>query len=334
MTDNEKRIELIKSIENNLGCYDNKKPFLVLNDKEFSSLQSKKILEKNVKCSSNYYGYWLKDVNKSNWCLKISTKNGIPNEFFLEILSEKLAKDLGIQTVESTIVEYKKESNKYGILSSDYRRADYNIINGEEIIYEYLDDLDNNGKLYSLFGTNNYDEIFKNYYINSLGIIFEALRNHFTKTIKNNSTASSITEIIYTELIKRYIFCYLTLQKDFHLKNWEIAENNYGAYLVPMYDMELSFNNNFYDNKNASIKFSMSHNIDYDSDFKLFCKNEKNLRMVERMHNILNIENIMSHIKNINNMPNNLKLDIIKTFNEHYLKIDEMIDELKYKKSI
>ena len=121
------------------------------------------------------------------------------------------------------------------------------------------------------------------------------------------------------------------MQKDFHLDNWEILYNEHSAYLSPMYDLELSMNESFYDERfNTSMKWSKEKYIGIDQDFQNFIDcSEENKNLVINMHNILTIDDVIIFMNNIQNkgiiIDESKKEEIIKCFSEHYDKINTML---------
>lgn len=263
---NEQRIELCNKINENLK---NKDSYLIENDKDFRKLISSKILTFNDKIGSKYFGYWLslfhgKDKDTDNYVIKISKSKELPIAFYLELLNERLAAHCSLSTIESKIFKYKKDSNIYGIISEDYRKFGYRTIGGKDIIYKFLKEIKYN--VNDDYELENMDIDFN---INSLPVIYQALNYFFYDKVLDNEInynslkASSSVNMIFNELVKRYVFAYITMQKDFHLDNWEILYNDHSAYLSPMYDLELSMDESFYDDRfNTSMKWSRGKDIE------------------------------------------------------------------------
>lgn len=331
---NEQRIELCNKINENLK---NKDSYLIENDKDFRKLISSKILTFNDKIGSKYFGYWLslfygKDKDTDNYVIKISKSKELPIAFYLELLNERLASHCGLSAIESKIFKYKKNSNIYGIISEDYRKFGYETIGGKDIVYKLLKETK-----YNVEDDSELENIDINFNINSLPVIYQALNYFFYNKISESNInysslkASSTVNIIFYELIRRYIFSYLTMQKDFHLDNWEILYNEHSAYLSPMYDLELSMDESFYDERfNTSMKWSREKDVDIDQDFQEFINySEENKKLVVNMHNVLNINDVIMFMNDIQNrgiiIDESEKEEIIKCFSEHYDKVDTML---------
>ena len=331
---NEQRIELCNKINENLK---NKDSYLIENDKDFRKLISSKILTFNDKIGSKYFGYWLslfhgKDKDTDNYVIKISKSKELPIAFYLELLNERLATHCGLSTIESKIFKYKNDSNIYGIISEDYRKFGYTTIGGKDIIYKFLKEIK-----YNVSDDYELENINIDFNINSLPVIYQALNYFFYDKVLDNEInynslkASSSVNIIFNELVKRYVFSYITMQKDFHLDNWEILYNEHSAYLSPMYDLELSMNESFYDERfNNSMKWSREKDIGIDQDFQNFIDcSEENKNLVINMHNVLTIDDVIIFMNNIQNrgiiIDESKKEEIIKCFSEHYDKINTML---------
>lgn len=331
---NEQRIELCNKINENLK---NKDSYLIENDKDFRKLISSKILTFNDKIGSKYFGYWLslfhgKDTDTDNYVIKISKSKELPIAFYLELLNERLATHCGLSTIESKIFKYKNDSNIYGIISEDYRKFGYTTIGGKDIIYKFLKEIK-----YNVSDDYELENINIDFNINSLPVIYQALNYFFYDKVLDNGInynslkASSSVNIIFNELVKRYVFSYITMQKDFHLDNWEILYNEHSAYLSPMYDLELSMNESFYDERfNTSMKWSREKDIDIDQDFQNFIDcSEENKNLVINMHNVLTIDDVIIFMNDIQNrgiiIDESKKEEIIKCFSEHYDKINTML---------
>lgn len=334
---NEQKIELCNQISKNLK---NKNSYLVDNDKDFRKLLTSKLLTFNDKIGVRYNGYWLNiyhgnEKNNDNYVIKISKEKDMPITFYLEILNERLATHCGLNPINSTVFKCIKDSNIYGIISEDYRKFDYKTISGKEIVLKFLKEVK--------YNTSDIDNIDIEFNVNSLPIIYQALNYFFYNKIIDNEInynslkASSTVNIIFNELIRRYVFSYITLQKDFHLDNWEILYNEHSAYLSPMYDLELSLDNSFYTDKyNTSMRWSRNKDIDIDQDFQDFIDySEENKNLVSNMHHILNINDLIMFMNSIEN--NGIIIDkikkekIIACFSEHYDKIDKMLCKEKNK---
>lgn len=337
---NEQKIELCKQIIDNLDNYES---YLIEKDRDFNKLRTSKILNFNDKVGSKYDGYWLnlyngKNKDTENYAVKFSKTDGLPLSFYLELLNEMAASHCGLNSIKSKVFKIYKNSNYYGIISEDYRKFGYDTIGGKDIVYKFLKEIK-----YNVDDDYELENIDIEFNINSLPIIYQSLNYLFYNKISDNEInynplkATSTVNIIFNELIKRYVFSYLTMQKDFHLNNWEILYNDHSAYLSPMYDLELSMTNNFYDKKtHTSMKWSNDKDIDIDEDFQEFIDySDENKQLVIDMHNILTVDDVIKFMNNIEKrgiiIDKNYKDRIINDFSEHYNKIDNMLYNKKEK---
>ena len=119
------------------------------------------------------------------------------------------------------------------------------------------------------------------------------------------------------------------MQSDFHLGNWEMIEQEKTAFLVPMYDMDMSFRTSFNDYaKNNSMKSYLTSTQDVYQDFSSFYFSlpEKDQIIIQNEILVLTPETIataidlMPKIYSIE-MPNSMKETILQRYNEHYQKI-------------
>lgn len=286
----------------------------------------------NDLCGSYYTGYWLNDIEGENYFLKISKKTGISKEIFIQIIGEELARMVGIETVHSKIVDV--GSNTYGLMSSNYIKYDDNILSGKEIVIDYLQHLYSNDLLHLWLDTPltmEEKEDFHDGYLegmmeafncrhvncNSLNFIWDALSFQF----RNKENGQIITERIVKDLTKRYLFSFMIMNKDFHLKNWEIIDI-YGNYtLSPLYDIDLSFDRNFTNlDKNNSMK-SYENNIEniYEDFEQYFSSSSDDFKKeFYRQQNILTPENVQEAMERIINIYQN---DNLKKYAEQILKV-------------
>ncbi len=300
----------------------------------------------NDLCGCYYSGYWLNDIEGENYFLKISKKNGISKEIFVQIIGEELARMVGIETVHSKIVD--AGSNTYGLMSTNYIKYDDNILSGKEIVINYLQYLYSNNLLCLWLDTPltpEEQEDFHDQYLegmmaaferrhvncNSLNFIWDALSFQF----KDKENGQIITERIVKDLTKRYLFSFMIMNKDFHLKNWEIIDI-YGNYtLSPLYDVDLSFDYFFTDlDKNNSMK-SYENSIEsiYDDFTRYFSSSAENFKKeFYRQQNILTPENIKEAMERIINIYQKEDLkkyaeQILRVYAPHYEQMSRLVKD-------
>ena len=277
-------------------------------------------------CGPYYQGWWIKNLDEEDWFLKVFNQKGIPYRFYVELLLEYLAQMVGIRTVESKIVEVNKQLKTYGLISKDYRKKDCIIISGKEIVLNFLKHLEKSNLLEDYLGIKKVNELENaNSEYNSLDCIWDALNYRYA----NFSNGKEIVANNMNEPAKRYTFLFLMMQSDFHLGNWEMIEQEKTAFLVPMYDMDMSFRTSFNDYaKNNSMKSYLTSTQDVYQDFSSFYFSlpEKDQIIIQNEILVLTPETIataidlMPKIYSIE-MPNSMKETILQRYNEHYQKI-------------
>ena len=292
----------------------------------------------NTLCGPHYKGYWLNNIEEKNYFLKISLHDGLDNQLFMQIFMEELARTVSINTVNSEIVRFNAKSKVYGIISNNYQMEGYNIVSGVEVIWEYLEYLESNGKLKETLGIYSLDEVNKssfsdNISLNSLSFIWEALEYYYQKNPNKYLFVYKIVE----ELAKRYIYSFITMQYDFHLGNWELLDNQKHAFLVPMYDMELGFQKKFFDiSKNNSMRAYEGpiQNI-YDSFKQFFTSSSSSFQLETiRQLSVLTPETLLNILTNLENKyKTNKKIAIYKNINtfykEHYQALLDITKSVK-----
>ncbi len=303
------------------------------------ALKSKKVVP-NTLCGPYYDGYWLNNIEDKNYFLKICKNNGLNNQLFMQIFMEELAKTVSINTVNSEIVRVNAKSNTYGIISDNYQINGYEIISGKEIIWSYLEDLESKRKLKETIGINSLDELSdtqfsEQFSLNSLSFIWEALEYYY----RNNPNKHLSIYKIVEELARRYIYSFITMQHDFHLGNWELLDNKTHAFLVPMYDMELGFQNRFFDiSRNNSMRtYESSIKNIYDS-FKQFFYSSSSSFQLEAMRQlyILTPETLLNIVTNLEkkyqvDKGTKIRENINTLYKEHYKELINITQTLEKK---
>lgn len=358
MNKSEKQKQFIDEIEENLNDYDQKQEdrLLLTKAKQFRQLLNSGLLSYNTKVGKRYLGFWLKNINGCDWAIKICKEpqyqlNGsikesvVPNEFYTEILCEKMARACGMRAIDSKVFKYAGDSNLYGIMSKDYRRDGFSASSGKEIVIDtYLEYLDTTDYFQENYGVSSYLDLTPNELnINSLPIIYQALRFRFERragkpdNLFDYRKSNSIVNKIYSELVQRYIFTYITMQYDFHLSNWEILDNDFTAYLSEMYDLEKGMSKNFYnEKKHTSMKYSMSPDISIDEDFQLFLKSDPaNIKDVETIIYLLTPQDVLNFMQSNNagdlDFPVEYQKEILSVYSNHFQKIEQMLEIAKRK---
>ena len=261
----------------------------------------KHIVVPNNLCGPFYDGYWLRGIEDKNWFLKISHLTSLRKELIVELLAEELARNIPIETISSEIVFC--GNDKYGLISQSYLVSDYTIGSGSTISLEY----------------------FQKEMPPTLETIWESLNYHF----REYPNRKNIILGFMKELTERYVFSFITMNRDFHLKNFEFLENNQHAVLVPMYDMDLSFDTHF-EEKHNSLMAINTENIYEDFKNYYYSSSEYFQKEVERMLSILTPEFIWKSLETVEHLhgliiPENIKKNIYTTYEVHYEKIKNSI---------
>lgn len=285
----------------------------------------------NEEIGTDYYGYFISNVDSHNYCVKISKKEGIRDAMYKELISEEIAKMLDLRTISSKIFKY--NDSTYGLISEDYRDKNYNIISGKDIILNYYEFLiDNDVSVEQDF--INKKLIVEDKYVrfNSLEFAKDALKFFFDDI--NIYHKNEFYNTIISKLEKRYLFSFLTMQNDFHAGNWEIFYSNATAFISPLFDMEECFNNVFFvsdDNLahyNNSMRYSKDENLDLYGDFYKFYNSKDDIgrENILSMIKLLNPLTIKTCIKSVEStklvkVPKELEDSILDMYTKHYEKV-------------
>ncbi len=301
--------------------------------------QQKKIV-KNELCGEYYQGYWVFD-NGMEYFLKVPNYYALDDEkikkrIYTEILLEELAMNAGLNVIETKVALLDKKNHLLGMMSQSYLRDGYRICPGSEIVYDYLDFLENSKdpftkksplKLY--FQKNRVEDVLadnKNNY-NSLEFVWASLLYHF----RNSKNKLALVEAIMQKLTKRYIFQFLMMQQDYHLKNWEILETDNLAFLSPMYDLDMGFHDRFNSKRNNSMRSYMNPVDSVYEDFKRFYESSSTeiKEEVNKQLSLLTPEVILNCMMIIESkyrytFPRDFKDTFLQKYTLHYDKLKEL----------
>lgn len=307
---------------------------------------NKGIVIPNDLCGDLYQGYWVYD-NGVSYFLKIPnyyalSKADIQKRLFTEILLEELATIAGLNVIETKVALINKERHELGMISQSYLRDGYDVVSGSDIVLEYLDFLEKKidpftkkKMLYLYFKKNNTEDVLENDSLlsyNSLEFIWASLLYHF----RNSKNKLGTVELIMQKLTKRYIFQFLMMQQDFHLKNWEIQENYTSSFLSPLYDLDHGFHNLFDTKYNNSMKSYMDNTDTVYLDFSRFYDSSSS-EIKEEVHKQLSILTPEALINCINiieskynyTFPDDLKNGFINKYLKHYQKLLDICQDNK-----
>ena len=181
------------------------------------------------------------------------------------------------------------------------------------------------------FDEKSLDELFSNYHnkfdYNSLEFTWASLLYHF----RNSKEKPAIVSSIMQKLTKRYVFEFILMQTDYHLKNWEIQENSSSAFLSPMYDLDMGISEQFDSEKNNSMRSFMEDFSSVYDDFQRFYNNStvEVKQEVQKQLSLLNPSAIMKSMEIIENnykytFPENYKEKFLNIYTAHYEKLKEI----------
>ncbi|MCI8394088.1 MAG: hypothetical protein HFH86_01225 [Bacilli bacterium] len=277
---------------------------------------------------------WINNINGKNYLLKFWEEN---NQKYRALIIEKMAKIAQIPTPHIELISYK---DYQGELIEDYRQEHFKYISGETILYEYF---------LAMKHTTNFQSILPKYLLkdwltkdektelikrlNNLETIWNAVEFHF----RNYQHKNKIVYNILTNLANRFAFDFLTMQRDRHAANWEIEKNRTSATLTPLFDSNRSFyfpsfNLEFHINEHyklSDIYEELEYFLTYSE--RIFCAYFYNLY---NRFSLTQLSNIINQIeKNINaEIPKDIKIEIMGSYEEHYEKLTEIIKRRDKKK--
>lgn len=163
--------------------------------------------------------------------------------FYNDLIIKYVCDEVGIDCCDIDLITTNK---KTGVIVPDYRKNDCKYINGQDILEEYLNYLEQNELIEQYLGEKvNYslNQDLREYLINqmnNLETIWDALNYHYRND--NEYIRQDKINKIINELCKRFSFDYLVMQTDRHERNWEVEEKNDSVQLVPLFDNEMTFN--------------------------------------------------------------------------------------------
>lgn len=288
-------------------------------------------------------------INNEHYFYKIINfleKKEVPlNEIYNEMIQEKMANKIGINTIDTNIAKFKKY---YGALAKDYRTPGFNVISGKKILTVYFEHLEEEKQVKEILDLKRdiqypIDENLKIFLIeemNNLENIWDAL-NYFLTDIKIEHKDYVLYEIT-REMVKRFILDFFAMQIDRHSRNWEIlvSDDFKEVKLAPLYDNVVSLEESW---KTVSIKTQLDDKVtktrsDVVKDF-LTTSNEYFKNMFLDIFYDLNLECVIELIKELENdksfeLPYMYKSDLIRDYKLNYRKIEEIIKDLRLHRSV
>lgn len=253
--------------------------------------------------------------------------NDRPIEYLLnELIAYEMASLIDIECVKPIVVN---KPNNIGIATKSFEREGYSVINGQKILENYYRHLHNNNAIEDELELS--DGINK---LNNLEKIWEALIYYFKDY--EESKKDEIVKNIMFDLTKIFSFDVIMMQSDRHAENWEILESNNkdDAYLVPLYDNELCFDNySIATNINVEYENNPLVDMEYNLTKYLTYSSEEFVDTFIRYFKKLTPEVLEEKIKEINEKYKGIFRytyinEIIKKYNENYSKIKKVLEEL------
>ncbi|MCI8575646.1 MAG: hypothetical protein HFI09_04165 [Bacilli bacterium] len=296
------------------------------------SKKKQKDLVTTTRCSTD--AFWIKNLNGKNYLFKVIEEN---SQKYRALIIEEMAKlaNIPVPHTDLATLGYLR-----GELIEDYRKENFNYIPGSNILYEFFLAMKDTEYIQSIvpkylmkdkLNEEELTELLKR--LNNLETIWYALRFYYRKYTNKDEIVHNIT----SDLANRFAFDFLTMQRDRHASNWEVEENNTTASLAPHFDSNRSFyypsfNLEFHiDDHYKSIHLyeELEYYLAYSDN--LFCDYFFHLYELFTPNNIEEIINQVE--KNINTtIPQNIKIEILDSYQKHYEKLNEIIKRRKHKK--
>ena len=310
--------------------------------KNYSDGVRKKIISPNPLHGPNsrYYGcYYLSNLEGVDYFLKISGDEKITYNMYAELVAEQLASIVNLKTIDSSIAlinlsTTKKPNYKNCLISKDYRKTGYDIYTNKEIVLEYLESLEKDNLLEKVVGVMKVEDLYEdnNYNnINNLSMIWNAYLYHY----KDYPNCNDIVENKVMEQVRRYIFRFLIMDKDYHLENSEELDNySMGiSEMSPIYDLEESFSRDFVE-KNNSQKMETDMIEDPYEDFENFIKYSDKFycELAYNMYKLLDNETLFNAIEIVNrnknvDIPYHFEEEMLDVYKNHYEKVGNILEK-------
>lgn len=294
----------------------------------FEEARKKKLLKTmdHIPAAKEYSGTYFINVGGESYFLKVASSKEIFYKMYAELVSEEFSRLVNINSTKSNIVLFNYGNSKikdyrYALMSKDYRKDNYTIYSNKEMYEYYADYLESKGLYNKYFDDEtNFD---------SLDLIWDSYYYHYI----DYKDRDAIVENKVKEQVKRYIYRFYVMDRDFHLGNGETLDSEELSLTeeAPMFDMDETFNP-LYSYRNNSMKgFGLD---DPYEDFNEFLKysDEGTLSLAKNMHDVLTKDALISTIKEVERekdlkMPDEYKMTMIALYSNHYDKVDEIIKE-------
>ena len=242
-----------------------------------------------------------------------------------EILVSYLAKIVGISCVSPMRVKY---NDYYGLLEEDYNKEGYLAISGYEILEAYLNHLLETRKVLLREIDSQSKYIAEN--LNNLVSIQKALTYYF----RNEEDSEEIVNDLFSEIVRRFAFDFITLQKDRGPGNWAILVGK-GKYprMTLMYDNEEAFV--------EKASYQMKVNSRYETNVGIITSlfehlHDDYINIFMEVINTLTEDKFLYALERMElergKLPSKAKEQIIKMFHKHYLETKTLLCQRAKKK--
>lgn len=311
--------------------------------KNYSEGKKKGIIERNKLHNPNDKNlgcFFLKNIDGKDYFLKIGKDNQLSYQMVAELVAEELAALVNLRITNSNIAiinlsETKKPRYKYCLISDDYRKDNYDVFSGRDIIHEYLSYLEESNLLYEVLNVSSIDELRENEdklaSLNNLSFVWDSYLYHY----RNYPNCNDIVESKMMEQVQRYIFRFLVMDNDYHLSNSEELDNIYEhtSQMAPMYDLDEAFSNKF-SKCNNSLKSETYDVADPYEDFEHFLSisDKSFVELASNMHKVLTFDALREAFYDVEVgkhivIPEEYKSEIFKVYKDHYYKVAEILKE-------
>lgn len=259
------------------------------------------------------------------------------NQFYKSLIIEEMAQLSNIDVPHTELVI---SDCIHGELIEDYRKDGFHYISGTEILYDFFQaekDSDYLKQVIPHYLRKDYlDEMEKIQllkYLNTLEIVWNALEFRYQKYLRKNE----IVNHIMGDLSNRFAFDFLTMQRDRHASNWEVEENDEIARLTPHFDSNRSF---YY--PSFSLEFHVNSHFKVtdlyeELEYFLIYSDDSFCHYFYTIYELFTPEKILLildkiEIKLNHQIPIDLRLSIIGSYEEHYGQLRTIVERRKKSK--
>ena len=235
---------------------------------------------------------------------------------YLELIGSKIASLLNIKTINYDMLEITLNNSKYkGVISKKFTKDNYNLVNFNKIISDYLLKRKDN---------INYNEM-------NLELIEKAILDRYS----NYPNKDIIISNIMNNIKMSFLLDILIGNNDNGKYNYCVLENNQESYLTPYYDFGCIFN---FTNTRLTVNDNDDYN-QYNNLLSFLDKEKEYITIFKKMYELLTPESLEDIIKEVEK-DNNFKINqndkniIFLSYSRHYMRIGNILKKLtnNYKK--